>query len=65
MKMKRKQNMNITKKKIMNLLSARNTIKMNGKRTKMNVLVTVETKMNVKKNTNMKMKMNAMLQMER
>jgi hypothetical protein len=60
---KKKQNLNITNKKIMNLLNMKNTIKLHGKKTKTKALVNVQTKMNMKKNTNMKM--NAMLQMER
>jgi hypothetical protein len=75
MKKKRKQNMNITKKKIMNLLNMKNTIKINGKKTKMKALVSVKRKVNIKQsigmnsklnmrmNMNAKMKLNMMLQM--
>jgi hypothetical protein len=54
--------MNITKKKIMNLLNMKNTMKMNGKMMIMNAPVNVKTKMNMKRdiavNSKFKMRMN-------
>jgi hypothetical protein len=51
MRKKRRENMNMTRNKIMNLLNMKNTMKRNGKmKMKMKALVNGKTKMNMTKN---------------